>query len=677
MSSRSRCGSLFISLAVTAVSVCTVTGAPEHAAARCSASSSAPEFEPSGAIDGDRFGVASGKLWKGRARQASWSWQVVFAQPREIGAILQVVGDHPLNLSNAPRTYVWQCSTDAKTWTELPSTRVRAEKRMYRLFRLREARRVRGLRMTIAEARGDTPALREVEFFAEQNVAVDFPDWIIEVRTTVSDQLSDGGSGFTKLARQCKGWERVPAQQVWKGDFNEAFLAVEPQPLCAFLSGNYRDWCDQPREPWRGVQEVLEKRNVPIWAACGGAQALAILSTVGVDKPWDCPRCRDPRQPKTPVYTHIGHTGKSECGVYKMNVGERGDFNVLKVADDPVLKGLPRQFSIHESHVGQIEFVPDGWTLIATRGKGAKTRTQCMRLNDRYIYAAQFHMETFATTLDASRTIMGNFLQLAKAWGGYNTSGRAVALPKPMPRFWQRAKAKQGQAGVIQIVLVGDSTVCDYPPERKIWGWGQLLPEFVCDDVAVLNQAMSGRSSKSFIKEGRWRRALGLRPDYVFIQFGHNDCPGKGDRTTDPATSYQRYLRQYVGDARKAGATPILVTPMTRRRFGPDGKIASTLRPYAEAMIQVARQTDTPVIDLHAKSVALLNRLGDGGSADLSCAATDRTHFSEKGARAMARLVVEDLPKVCPELIPYLVQPYRKSIYHGSTELSVEGRASR
>lgn len=640
--------------------------AGDNGLATCTASSVAARFGPDGAIDGDRFAVAPGTVWRGQADQATWSWQIVFAEPRRVGAILQVIGDHPLNLRNAPSAYVWQWSPDGTTWRDMPTARVRSEARMVRLFRLRRAYRVRGLRLRIAEALGEYPALREVEFFAEPNAVVDFPDWIIEVRTTVSKALSDGGSGFTKLARRCEGWQDVPAQQVWKGHFNEAFIAIEPHPLCAFLSGNHRDWCEQPREPWRGVQEVLANRRLPIWAACGGAQALALLSTVGVDKPWDCPRCRDPREPKSPVYTHIGHTGKSRCGVYEMNVGERGDYHVLKVAADPVLEGLPRQFKIHESHVGQIEFVPEGWTLIATRGKRAKTRTQCMRVTDRYIYAAQFHMESFATTLEASRTIMGNFLRLAKAWGGYNTSGRAVSPPAPLPPPWSRDKARQGRAGVIQIVLVGDSTVCDYPLERKIWGWGQVLPEFVCQDVAVLNQAASGRSSKSFLKEGRWRRALALKPDVVFIQFGHNDCPGKGDRTTDPATSYQRYLRQYVGDARKAGATPILVTPMTRRRFGPDGKIDTRLRPYAEAMINVARQTKTPVVDLHAKSVALFNRLGAGGSADLSCSASDRTHFSEKGARAMARLVVEELPKVYPELIPYLVQPYRRSIYHGS-----------
>ena len=80
----------------------------------------------------------------------------------------------------------------------------------------------------------------------------------------------------------------------------------------------------------------------------------------------------------------------------------------------------------------------------------------------------------------------------------------------------------------IVIVLVGDSTVADYPPEKELWGWGQVIPEFFNDNVTVKNWARNGRSSKSFIKEGLWDKALADRADYIMIQFGHNDCPGKG-----------------------------------------------------------------------------------------------------------------------------------------------------
>lgn len=211
----------------------------------------------------------------------------------------------------------------------------------------------------------------------------------------------------------------------------------------------------------------------------------------------------------------------------------------------------------------------------------------------------------------------------------------------------------------IRILMIGDSTVATYtkPPQDRpdLTGWGQVFGEFFNDDVTILNRAASGRSSKSFIKEGRWKKAVAEQADYLFIQFGHNDCPGKGDRTTDPATTYQDYLRQYIDEARAVNIKPVLVTPMTRRRFQ-NGMIWTTLRPYADAMLKVGREKNVPVIDLHQKSVALYNQLGDEKSADFSPSKSDRTHFSGKGAREIARLVAEEIPKAVPDLKPYLKQ---------------------
>jgi len=205
----------------------------------------------------------------------------------------------------------------------------------------------------------------------------------------------------------------------------------------------------------------------------------------------------------------------------------------------------------------------------------------------------------------------------------------------------------------IRIVIVGDSTVASYPhppPDRPdLTGWGQVIGEFFSDCVTILNHARSGRSSKSFIREGLWKPALAEKPDYVFIQFGHNDCPGKKDRSTDPETDFQDYLRQYVDDARKTGACPVLITPMTRRKFR-NGRIRSTLRPYAEAILKVGKEKQVPVVDLHAASVKMFNRLGDEGSADLSASQDDQTHFSRKGALAIAELIVGKLPQVAPSL---------------------------
>jgi hypothetical protein len=396
----------------------------------CYASSTAEGSSPDGAVDGDRFGADVAKSWRGRAGETGWWWEVRFPKPRLVGAILQIMGDHALALRNAPRQYVWQASADGKAWEELPETAVPDERRMFRLHRLQAARTVAALRLVIHTASaGAFPTLREVEFFADRHAVVQFPPWAVVVTTTGEKRVPSWGCEFITLARRCKGWENLPAQNVWLGDFCEAFLAVEPQPLCAFLSGNFIDWCQQQRAHWQGVAEVLRNGHLPMWASCGGAQGLAILAEHGVAKPWDCPHCRDLRAPATPIYGHIGHTAKKACGDYSGCVFERGPHNIRQIAADPVFAGLPREFRAMESHCGQIEWPPKRWVVIASAGSGTLTKTQCLRVKDRYIYAAQFHMEMEGTP-DSSRAIMANFVQLAKEWGGYRIDGKPVALPK-------------------------------------------------------------------------------------------------------------------------------------------------------------------------------------------------------------------------------------------------------
>jgi hypothetical protein len=396
---------------------------------RFSASASAPGSSPVGAHDGDRFSAEPAKSWHARPGESSWWWQVDFGEPRPVGALLQINGDGPDVLRNSPKRYIWQAGDDGKAWRDLPTTAVTDERRMFRLHRLAEAVTARFFRLSIQSAAGEAPTLREVEFFADPKADVKFPPWAVVVDTTGTDKVPRTGTPFLTLARSCKGREGLPGQCVWLGAFDEAFVSAEPRPLCAFLSGNFIDWCQQKREHWNGTQEVLQAARLPMWASCGGAQGLAILAETGALKPWDCPHCRDPKNPKLPIYTHIGHTAKRPCGDYSACLFERGPHNVLQTADDPVFRGLPREFRTMESHCGQIEWAPNGWVRIATCGEGALTKTQCLRVKDRYIYAAQFHIEMEGTPA-TSRTIMTNFLDLAQKWGGYNSAAAIVpALP--------------------------------------------------------------------------------------------------------------------------------------------------------------------------------------------------------------------------------------------------------
>ena len=211
----------------------------------------------------------------------------------------------------------------------------------------------------------------------------------------------------------------------------------------------------------------------------------------------------------------------------------------------------------------------------------------------------------------------------------------------------------------IRIVLAGDSTVADYPAKHTNRGWGQYIGEhFAPGSVEVLNLAKPGRSTKTFIKEGIWQRVLDAKPDYVFIQFGHNDSHSQDKpESTGAATDYKDNLRRYVNEARGIGAKLVLVTPMVRRTVDAQGNFTDNLQPYADAMKEVATEKNVPLIDLHALSQALLEKLGKEGSAKMASKKGDDTHFNEKGARAMADLVIAGLPAVEPSLAKLLKIP--------------------
>jgi lysophospholipase L1-like esterase len=197
----------------------------------------------------------------------------------------------------------------------------------------------------------------------------------------------------------------------------------------------------------------------------------------------------------------------------------------------------------------------------------------------------------------------------------------------------------------LRLVITGDSTVADYPTNQGQRGWGQFIPEYFNDHVKVTNLAKNGRSTKTFLKEGLWAKALALRPDIVLIQFGHNDSHDpKNPEATKADGDYTAYLKQFVKEARDIGALPILVTPVQRRT-----KVDSLL-PYAEAMRKVAAEDHVPLIDLHKSSGELYRQLGPAGAAELAANDKDQTHFNEKGARAMTELVMKELPELDPRL---------------------------
>lgn len=196
------------------------------------------------------------------------------------------------------------------------------------------------------------------------------------------------------------------------------------------------------------------------------------------------------------------------------------------------------------------------------------------------------------------------------------------------------------------LYLAGDSTVKDQP-DAPAGSWGQFLPRYFGPGIAVANHAESGETLKSFVTEHRFDKLLSrLRGgDWVMIQFGHNDQKSQWPQTyADAATTYRDWLRVYLAEIRRRGATPLLVTSPERRNFDTDGRIRPTLADDARAMREVAREEQVALIDLNAASIRLYEALGpaiaprafaDGGH--------DRTHHSDYGARLLARAVIEGL----------------------------------
>lgn len=226
--------------------------------------------------------------------------------------------------------------------------------------------------------------------------------------------------------------------------------------------------------------------------------------------------------------------------------------------------------------------------------------------------------------------------------------------------------ALMGGTGAINIFLIGDSTMADKPyqngnPEK---GWGQVFPLYFQEDVKIENHAVNGRSTKSFIDEGRWQAVMDKLQagDYIFIQFGHNDAKQEDhSRYAEAQTDYRKNLEKFIAEARSKGAIPVVATPIVRRKFE-EGKLIETHGEYPAVVREVARQHQVPLIDLQQRTSELLQSFGEERSKllflhiqpfeyeSLPEGKTDNTHLSAYGAFKVSDLVLAEMQEVLPEL---------------------------
>ncbi len=213
----------------------------------------------------------------------------------------------------------------------------------------------------------------------------------------------------------------------------------------------------------------------------------------------------------------------------------------------------------------------------------------------------------------------------------------------------------------VKVVLVGDSSVATGG------GWGPGFCAHLTDDASCLDLAVDGRSTKSFLDEGLWKKALEEGGQFYFIQFGHNDQKDLVKLHTDPETTFKENLHRYVRDVRDIGGTPVLITSLTRRNFDNGKLIVDPLHEYAAATREVAAEDHVALIDLYQLSRALIEPMtqeqadqydatahDDAKAEGATETIPDRTHLNDLGKRTFGDIVAQATYDAVPALKPYL-----------------------
>lgn len=272
----------------------------------------------------------------------------------------------------------------------------------------------------------------------------------------------------------------------------------------------------------------------------------------------------------------------------------------------------------------------------------------------------RFETRTFTVNVRTSQIAGGGEVKLKDrekatemwAWDekltlGFNNSNPSVVAIEITP------------ANVSTIYLLGDSTVCDQPREPYN-SWGQMLTRFFGPGVAIANHAESGESLRSSLAARRLEKVLStIQPgDYLFIQYGHNDEKEKGEGV-GAFTTYKSDLKKFVAEARARKAIPVLITPVQRRSFDKDQKITNSHGDYPEAVRQVAKEENVPLIDLNVVSQTLYEAWGAEPSKR-AFAPNDNTHHNNYGSYELAQCIVEGIRANKLSIAKYLARNARR-----------------
>ncbi len=221
----------------------------------------------------------------------------------------------------------------------------------------------------------------------------------------------------------------------------------------------------------------------------------------------------------------------------------------------------------------------------------------------------------------------------------------------------------------VDIFLIGDSTAAEYKEfDRPLNGCGQKLNLFFNENVVIHNFAVSGSSTKRFRDNLMWKKVYECLHggSYLFIQFGHNDEKMDSTRHAAAGGAYNDNLKRYIIEARSKGAIPILLTPISRRKFDNEGHIINTHGEYPAEMKQVALEMNVPLIDLTDLTKTLIESYGVEESKILfrwvepgeypayPDGMKDNTHLTSLGAEEVSKLVAEEIKKIDIGLKSYI-----------------------
>lgn len=292
------------------------------------------------------------------------------------------------------------------------------------------------------------------------------------------------------------------------------------------------------------------------------------------------------------------------------------------------------------------------------------------------------------------------------------TTGKVLLLVCFLTLAFSSGWAAETQAAKIHVYLAGDSTVKTYGPSRGEGGWGEYLQSYFKDNVVIDNKSEGGRSSRSFINEGRLKNILDtIQPgDYLFIQFGHNDCADDastrleryapvgqpnaqgvypvtpGNLVPTPAElksskplhgetyyaynsggTFKWYLKQFVDGAKSKGAVPVLVTPVSRMYF--NGAVirehhddsTSHGNAYVTAMKQLAAEEKVLCIDLFGITKAMYERMGEAEASKMHFIKKDgnldKTHYNKYGGFYVGGLMADEIKKANISISPFVQAP--------------------